>query len=173
MSLINEHYAGYRLERWDQQTDVTFNITHPENPSAIPEPHIIMSQNPTFGSLDTPTAKQDRETLVSLLKNGATLVTFKTADGDAREMICTQNEQVIPVSQHPKKPVAPTLQEVAFTANPAATVPAVDQNLFKVYAIDRQGWRSFRFERVIKFTPYQSKRSSWKSVPLSLPPVKR
>lgn len=154
MSLINEHYAGYRLERWDQQTDVTFNITHPENPSAIPEPHIIMSQNPTFGSLDTPTAKQDRETLVSLLKNGATLVTFKTADGDVREMICTQNEQVIPVSQHPKKPAAPTLQEVAFTANPAATVPAVDQNLFKVYAIDRQGWRSFRFERVIKFTPY-------------------
>lgn len=82
------------------------------------------------------------------------LVTFKTADGDVREMICTQNEQVIPVSQHPKKPAAPTLQEVAFTANPAATVPAVDQNLFKVYAIDRQGWRSFRFERVIKFTPY-------------------
>jgi len=153
MPLINEHYAGYRQERWDQQTDVTFEIVLPPNPTAIPEPHIIMTQAPSFGLLDD-TQKHDRETLATLLKNGATRVIFKTADGEVREMICTQNEQVIPGHQHPKKPV-PSLQEVAFAADPSAlVVKAVDQNLFKVYAIDRQGWRSFRFERVINFTPY-------------------
>lgn len=114
-----------------------------------------MDQTPVFGALDA-APSLDRDALLKALNSGTVMVEFKNADGELKAMMCTLCEIAIPVDQRPKdKPIA-SLNEVVLAPNPntVALYKAADPNLIKVYAIDRQGWRSFRFERLLSFTPY-------------------
>lgn len=152
MPLINEHYAGYRPQRWDEQTEVTFEIRLPENPEAIPEPYVTMSQTPVFGPLDQDQSQdiKGRDALIAALKIGTVLITFTNAQGEIKEMICTTNEGMIPHDQRPKPALA--LEDIVLSANPATiAIKPQDPQLLKVYAIDRCGWRSVRAERVLQY----------------------
>jgi hypothetical protein len=57
-------------------------------------------------------------------------------------MRCTTNPALMPVHARPRP-----LTEQASVNKPTKQV---DPNLFKVYALDRQGWRSFKLDRVTK-----------------------
>ena len=155
MPLINEHFTGIsagRLQQLEDLTSVTFNIVLPPNDGAIPTPYMNTEQLPVFETFDS---IPDRDALLIALNKGPTLVKFTTAQGEEREMLCTMNEALIPASERTKTNPA-SLQEIAFAPNPSVVAKytkAPDPNLIKVYALDRAGWRSFRFERLHSFKP--------------------
>lgn len=145
MPLINEKYVGRRPELWDEQTSVSFEITRPPNEAAIPQPYVYEHMT---------SIQLSREDLSRLLTEGTVSVTFETADGEIKTILCTTAESAIPVEARPKtQPV--TLRDVACTPDPSTIKIAkpADPNLFKVYAVDRHGWRSFRYERVKSYYP--------------------
>lgn len=167
MSLIDERYAGRRPQLWEGWTSVEFTITAQPNPTAIPQPSWSdsdMTQEPVFGPLDEYVDSSQHASLVKLLSEGAVLVTFENHEGNTRTMICTTWDGAIPTAKQGKvKGKTPSLKEVAFAPDPTAlgsgpyktpVTKPVDKNLFKVFAIDLQEWRSFRFERVKSFTKY-------------------
>lgn len=157
MSLIDEYYAGRRPHLWEEWTAVVFTVP----PKSTPTPKVeLMTQEPIFGSLDNSYVDASRNTeLVTLLSNGIVTVTFETSDGNIRTMPCTTKLDLIPEAKRGKvKSKGPTLQEVAFTPDlstlPTTPVKPLDKNLFKVFAVDLQEWRSFRYERVKSFSKY-------------------
>lgn len=160
MSLIDEHYVGRRPHLWEEWTSVEFTITEPPKPVALPQPApqpAPMPQTPIFGSLDREFVDpSEHSKLVKLLSEGVVEVTFETAEGNVRTLLCTTYANAIPEGMRPKvKAQAPTLQEIAFSPDPSSiSLKTTDKNLFKVFAIDLQEWRSFRFERVKSFTKY-------------------
>jgi uncharacterized protein YjdB len=110
-----------------------------------------MAQNPVFETFDED-AIVTREGLIRALQAGKVRVAFTTADGSPRDMECTLNESLIPTEQRPVKAPITTLQDIAYAPDPRTIAEATkvqDPNLIKVYALDRQGWRSFRFERLL------------------------
>jgi len=151
-----------RRKQLEELTDVTITIIDAP-PVATSEPY-KNTMEPTFGTLDPQFFDEAyRPVLLNMLKQGVVLVGFITADGVKKTMRCTMDEKHIPEAALPKKiePVFSTLVDLAFTPNPAdvklggpnAPKPkkAPDQNLFKVYSLDANGWRSFRFERVTHY----------------------
>jgi WYL_2, Sm-like SH3 beta-barrel fold len=76
------------------------------------------------------------------LEAGEVQVDFVKEDGTAVTMRCTTNPALMPVHARPRP-----LTEQASVNKPTKQV---DPNLFKVYALDRQGWRSFKLDRVTK-----------------------
>ena len=78
------------------------------------------------------------ETLTSQLLAGAYEVTFTKVNGEKRVMPCTLNSEFLPAKESEK-----------------ATVDAskeVNKTVVRAFAIDKQEWRSFRVENVIKTT---------------------
>ncbi len=131
MALADEYNAsvGHRKILWDAQTDVHLTITEPKQeikPMAVLAPVMIKK---------TDIVSRGQE-LRELIAKGEVTVTFTKQNGDRVEMRCTTKEDLIPMEKRPKVVSEETLNTAA------------DQNLFKVYATDRQGWRSFRLERV-------------------------
>lgn len=148
MPLINEMYAGRRPELWEEQTSVAFDITRPPNEAAIPQPYVYEYMT----AMKPPAASRDD--LFRLLQEGTVSVTFETADGEIKTIVCTTAETAIPVEARPKTQ-AVSLRDVVCTPDPSTLKIAkpIDPNLFKVYAVDRRGWRSFRYERVKSYYP--------------------
>lgn len=62
-----------------------------------------------------------------------TVVTFTKVDGSEREMRCTLNDTLIPEDKHPK-----------------GTGGVVDELTLRVFDLDKNEWRSFKMESVIK-----------------------
>ena len=91
-----------------------------------------------------------REWIKGLLHTNEITVTFTKADGTDREMLCTLNGNKIPL-----KPVAPTTNTapvdgiVRESRKPKKTP---DPHSLRVYDLEKQEWRSFRFDRLRKVT---------------------
>lgn len=81
------------------------------------------------------TLELDRAHLLEVLKAGEVTVHFINSSGEKTIMRCTLKPDLLPV-QEPKIQT----QDLKETLS--------DQNLIKVYALDRLGWRSFKLERV-------------------------
>jgi len=77
----------------------------------------------------------NNQELRNLLHQHELIVTFTKADGEERVMPCTLKQDLIPP--------APLVENTRKNNS--------DPNLFKVFCTDRNQWRSFRFERLIKF----------------------
>jgi hypothetical protein len=73
--------------------------------------------------------------LIEKLKNGVVKVTFKKADGSVREMDATLCDYLLPEthqkSNHPEGETC------------------------IVFDLDAEGWRSFRFDRILKTEVYE------------------
>lgn len=80
---------------------------------------------------------QNIATLADLLKDTVVTVKFtKQSDGSERTMICTKNFSLIPPAEYPKQESLPQ---------------AVNEDIFKVYDMEKCAWRSFRKDSVISY----------------------
>lgn len=70
-----------------------------------------------------------------LLKEIEVNLTFKKVNGEIRKMRCTLNEELIP-------------QDKKSTGNSTRKSP---QDSIAVYDLDKQDWRSFRYDSIIEF----------------------
>lgn len=66
-------------------------------------------------------------------------VLFEKADGNLREMFCTTNIELVPWPDNPTEGSSDILKEK-------------DPNLFVVWDLEKEAWRSFRFERLKEWT---------------------
>lgn len=97
-----------------------------------------------------------RDWVRSLLQQQPITVTFVKADGTDREMLCTLNHDLIPPA--PVKTV--TVVTSGSTANLDGLTEAKekkarrqpDPHSIRVFDLDKQEWRSFRFDRLKKIT---------------------
>lgn len=87
-----------------------------------------------------------RDWVRSLLQKGPITVTFVKADGTVRDMKCTLDWQHIPEDKQPKAtPVDGIVKESKQRKEP-------DVHSLRVFDVDKQEWRSFRFDRLQKIT---------------------
>lgn len=144
--MFDSRFTRYWTRINGELSDVHFTITEPP----MKEQH--MNTNPTFGFLDAPTAhlpvdytlKSPGE-LREILAKHVLRITFTTAEGEIRTMDVTQDASQIPETSRPKVN-ASALKDVI--TSPHTTPDFVDLRLFKVWAVDRAGWRSIRHDRI-------------------------
>lgn len=88
-----------------------------------------------------------REWVKSLLQKSTITVTFVKADGTDREMLCTLNWDFIPSAAiTPSSPVDGIVKE----SKKPRKEP--DPHSLRVFDLEKQEWRSFRFDRLKKIT---------------------
>ena len=80
------------------------------------------------------------------MQNSEATVTFTKADGTDRDMLCTLDGSRIPVS--PAKPVS--VDGLVRESRKPKKEP--DPHSIRVFDLEKQEWRSFRFERLKKVT---------------------
>jgi WYL_2, Sm-like SH3 beta-barrel fold len=94
--------------------------------------------------------EQIRDWVKGLLSNSEVKITFVKADGTDREMLCTLDGAKIPA-----KPVMPTnrpgpVDGIIRESKRPRKEP--DPHSIRVYDLEKQEWRSFRFDRLKKVT---------------------
>lgn len=135
-SLSNQHYVGRRQALWEEQTAVQIILTEPP-----------MTQPPLPIS--------DRKDVLAALISGVVRVQFLNAKSEVTVMDCTLSRSVIPEAElqklHNSARDRLTLAELVLAPDPTAEIakiPKENPNLIRVWSTDRNGWRSFRLERV-------------------------
>jgi len=84
-----------------------------------------------------------RDWVRSLLQKGAITVTFVKADGAVRDMNCTLDWERIPADKQPQDVPVEKLLETKKRKQP-------DEHSLRVFDLEKQEWRSFRFDRLQK-----------------------
>jgi hypothetical protein len=87
-----------------------------------------------------------RDWIKSLLQKSSITVTFVKADGTDREMLCTLNWDRIPTVAINPTPVDGIVKE----SKKPRKEP--DPHSLRVFDLEKQEWRSFRFDRLKKIT---------------------
>lgn len=87
-----------------------------------------------------------RDWVRSLLQTSTITVTFVKADGTDREMLCTLDHSQIPETPVKIKSVDGIVRE---SAKPRKEP---DPHSIRVFDVEKQEWRSFRFDRLKKIT---------------------
>jgi hypothetical protein len=103
-----------------------------------------------YQEADDQVKEQIRTWVRGLLINSEVTVTFTKADGTDREMLCTLDRSRIPF-----KPLAPTTSTApvdGIVRESKKPQKAPDPHSLRVFDIEKQEWRSFRFERLKKVT---------------------
>ena len=93
---------------------------------------------------------QIREWVRGLLQNGEITVTFVKADGTERDMLCTLDGSRIPVTV--AKPISTTAPVDGIVRESRKPRKEPDPHSIRVFDLEKQEWRSFRFERLRKVT---------------------
>jgi len=93
---------------------------------------------------------QIREWVRGLLQNSEINITFVKADGTERDMLCTLDHSRIPVSV--AKPVSTTAPVDGIVRESRKPRKEPDPHSIRVFDLEKQEWRSFRFERLRKVT---------------------
>lgn len=97
-----------------------------------------------YQEADDPTKAIIRDWVKSLLQKDSVTIVFTKADGTDREMLCTLNWDQIPMSKHPGQPsVDGIVREGKERKQP-------DEHSLRVFDVEKQEWRSFRFDRLKK-----------------------
>ena len=99
-----------------------------------------------YQEADDMVKEQIREWVRGLLQNSEVTVTFTKADGTDRDMLCTLDGSRIPVT--PVKPVSVD----GLVRESRRPKKAPDPHSIRVFDLEKQEWRSFRFERLKKVT---------------------
>jgi len=94
--------------------------------------------------------EQIREWVRGLLQNSEVTVTFTKADGTDRDMLCTLDHSRIPVSV--AKPASTTAPVDGIVRESKKPRKEPDPHSIRVFDLEKQEWRSFRFERLRKVT---------------------
>ncbi len=80
-----------------------------------------------------------KDELVEKLLVEEVTITFTKADGTDRTMLCTKQFSKIPQEFHPKTDKVVKLDENGNT---------IETDLISVWDLEKQGWRSFNFNKV-------------------------
>ena len=91
-----------------------------------------------------------REWVKSLLQKSTVTVTFVKADGTDREMLCTLNWDHIPTDKAPKETPTTSIDGIVKESKKPRKLP--DPHSLRVFDLEKQEWRSFRFDRLKKVT---------------------
>jgi len=94
--------------------------------------------------------EQIREWVRGLLQNSAINITFTKADGTDRDMLCTLDHSRIPVGV--AKPVSTTAPVDGIVRESRKPRREPDPHSIRVFDLQKQEWRSFRFDRLQKVT---------------------
>ena len=89
-----------------------------------------------------------REWIKSLLQKSTVTVTFVKADGTDREMLCTLNWDYIPTDKAPKETPTTPIDGIVKESKKPRKEP--DPHSLRVFDLEKQEWRSFRFDRLKK-----------------------
>jgi hypothetical protein len=112
---------------------------------------LLRSQPGTqYQEADDQVKEQIREWVRGLLTNTEVTVTFTKADGTDRDMLCTLDHSRIPT-----KPIAPTTSTApvdGIVRESKKPKKEPDPHSIRVFDLEKQEWRSFRFERLKKVT---------------------
>jgi len=112
---------------------------------------LLRSQPGTqYQEADDLVKEQIRNWVRGLLTNSEVTVTFTKADGTDRDMLCTLDHSRIPVSV--AKPVSTTAPVDGIVRESKKPKKEPDPHSIRVYDLQKQEWRSFRFERLKKVT---------------------
>jgi len=103
-----------------------------------------------YQEADDQVKEQIREWVRGLLQNSEVTVTFTKADGTDRDMLCTLDYSRIPVSV--VKPVSSTAPVDGIVRESRKPRKEPDPHSIRVFDLEKQEWRSFRFERLRKVT---------------------
>ena len=103
-----------------------------------------------YQAADDTGKEQIRSWVRGLLNNSEISVTFTKADGTDREMLCTLDHSRIPVS--PAKLVSTTAPVDGIVRESRKPRKEPDPHSVRVYDLEKQEWRSFRFDRLKKVT---------------------
>ena len=103
-----------------------------------------------YQEADDQVKEQIREWVRGLLQNSEVTVTFTKADGTDRDMLCTLDHSRIPVSV--AKPVSTTAPVDGIVRESRKPKKEPDPHSIRVFDLEKQEWRSFRFERLRKVT---------------------
>ena len=99
---------------------------------------------------DDQVKEQIRSWVRGLLSNSEINVTFIKADGTEREMLCTLDHSRIPVN--PAKLVSTTAPVDGIVRESRKPRKEPDPHSVRVYDLEKQEWRRFRFDRLKKVT---------------------
>lgn len=88
-----------------------------------------------------------RDWMRSLMQKQPITVTFVKADGSLRDMLCTLNQDLIPNESLPKG-----AQSIDGLDSQEPVTPPMEPETMRVFDVEKQQWRSFRFDRVKKIT---------------------
>ena len=91
-----------------------------------------------------------REWVKGLLQKSTVTVTFVKADGTDREMLCTLNWDFIPTDKAPKETPTTPIDGIVKESKKPRKEP--DPHSLRVFDLEKQEWRSFRFDRLKKVT---------------------
>jgi hypothetical protein len=91
-----------------------------------------------------------RDWVKSLLGKQEITVKFTKADGTDRDMLCTLDHSRIPVSV--AKPVSTTAPVDGIVRESKRPRKEPDPHSIRVFDVEKQEWRSFRFDRLKKVT---------------------
>lgn len=86
-----------------------------------------------------------RDWIKSLLQVSTITVQFTKADGTVRDMQCTLNPEQLP-------DIVTTGPVDGIVTESAKTRKAPDPHSLRVFDVEKQEWRSFRFDRLLKIT---------------------
>jgi hypothetical protein len=112
---------------------------------------LLRSQPGTqYQEADDQVKEQIRDWVRGLLTNSEVTVTFTKADGTDRDMLCTLDHSRIPVSI--AKPVSTTAPVDGIVRESKKARKEPDPHSIRVFDLEKQEWRSFRFERLKKVT---------------------
>ena len=101
-----------------------------------------------YQAADDTGKEQIRSWVRGLLNNSEISVTFTKADGTDREMLCTLDHSRIPVS--PAKLVSTTAPVDGIVRESRNPRKEPDPHSIRVFDLEKQEWRSFRFDRLKK-----------------------
>jgi hypothetical protein len=94
--------------------------------------------------------EQIRSWVRGLLTNSEINITFTKADGTDRDMLCTLDHSRIPVSV--AKLVSTTAPVDGIVRESKRPRKEPDPHSIRVFDVEKQEWRSFRFDRLKKVT---------------------
>jgi hypothetical protein len=80
------------------------------------------------------------------LSEGVVTVNFIKQDGTDRKMRCTRRMDLIPLDKQPKPKPLPISDTMEVYKLVESTIN--DPQLFKVFDLDKQAWRSFRYTTI-------------------------
>ncbi len=89
-----------------------------------------------------------RDWVRSLLQKGPITVTFTKSDGSVRDMKCTLDWAQIPEDKQPKS----NASSVDGVVRESKQRKEPDEHSLRVFDLEKQEWRSFRFDRLRKIT---------------------